>query len=438
MFLKQSTATTISVGPFVDETDGKTPETALSIAYTDVMLSKAGAALANKNDTTAATADSAGFYRIPLNTTDTNTVGNLRISIQVSGALPWFANYEILTAEEYNIRTGVDSYATTLGTISSGVTSANGTLASVSGGVTSIGSDVSTINSNVSTVKTTTNNTYNTVGTINTNVNTANSTLSSVSTAVSGVASDLITANGTLASVSGGVSAITSTIGTVDSNVSTIKTTTNNTYTALGVVDGNVDSLVTALSALASAVDSLDADTATAVWSAVERTLTSSSGGATAEEVWAYASRTLTSLGSLLGSIKVIPATATTTQYFETTIVAGDDWEETFSLYFPQDLTDATVTWRIRPKGDYEMGIESCSLEIEGTTPVFVEATSTVPAHWNTSVTATDEETVTLLTSGTGATQEYVQQIEVITSAGKKYSSPNGTFTVYERITNPV
>ena len=48
-FLKQSTASqTRLVGPFVDDTDFKTAETALTIANTDVKLSANGAASANK------------------------------------------------------------------------------------------------------------------------------------------------------------------------------------------------------------------------------------------------------------------------------------------------------------------------------------------------------------------------------------------------------
>ena len=51
--LKQSTAVTIRMGPFLDKTDGVTEETALGLASTDVQLSKAGGAFANKNDATA-------------------------------------------------------------------------------------------------------------------------------------------------------------------------------------------------------------------------------------------------------------------------------------------------------------------------------------------------------------------------------------------------
>ena len=56
-FLKANTAVDVLIGPFVDDTDGKTAETALTI---DVEVSKNGQALANKNDVTAPVHDGAG------------------------------------------------------------------------------------------------------------------------------------------------------------------------------------------------------------------------------------------------------------------------------------------------------------------------------------------------------------------------------------------
>ena len=41
-WLKQNTAITIKLGPFVDEDDGKTAETGLTIEQADVRLSKNG------------------------------------------------------------------------------------------------------------------------------------------------------------------------------------------------------------------------------------------------------------------------------------------------------------------------------------------------------------------------------------------------------------
>ena len=42
LWLKQSTAVTVKIGPFVDEDDGKTAETGLTVSQADVRLSKNG------------------------------------------------------------------------------------------------------------------------------------------------------------------------------------------------------------------------------------------------------------------------------------------------------------------------------------------------------------------------------------------------------------
>lgn len=85
--LKQSTAVTLKLGPFYDATDAVTTETALTISQSDVILFKNNGAGAQKNDSSAATHDTAGVYGVPLNTTDTGTLGPLKIVINESGAL---------------------------------------------------------------------------------------------------------------------------------------------------------------------------------------------------------------------------------------------------------------------------------------------------------------------------------------------------------------
>ena len=86
--LKQSTAITLKLGSFVDRTDAATRETALTIVQADVLLSKNNGAFAQKNDATSGTHDTRGYYSIPLNTTDTNTLGRLQIDIENAAALP--------------------------------------------------------------------------------------------------------------------------------------------------------------------------------------------------------------------------------------------------------------------------------------------------------------------------------------------------------------
>lgn len=86
-WLRQSTAVTVPIGPFVDSTDGDTEETALTIAQADVRLTKNGAASAQKNNASSASHDADGMYLCPLSTTDTNTLGQLVLWVHVSGAL---------------------------------------------------------------------------------------------------------------------------------------------------------------------------------------------------------------------------------------------------------------------------------------------------------------------------------------------------------------
>lgn len=107
-WLKQSTAATIVLGPFVDDTDGVSAETSLTISQADVRLSKNGGAFAQKNDATSATHMENGYYSCPLNTTDTNTLGRLRVAVSESGALPVWVDFMVVTAQVWDSLFGAD------------------------------------------------------------------------------------------------------------------------------------------------------------------------------------------------------------------------------------------------------------------------------------------------------------------------------------------
>jgi hypothetical protein len=102
LFLKQSTAVDVIVGPFIDDSDGKTAETGLTITQAEVRLSKNGGNMAQKNEATALTHDELGYYDCNLDTTDTNTLGRLQLMIFESGALPVYHEYMVLTANVYD------------------------------------------------------------------------------------------------------------------------------------------------------------------------------------------------------------------------------------------------------------------------------------------------------------------------------------------------
>ena len=101
-FLKQSTATTVVLGPFVDDTDAKTAETALTISQADIRLSKNGGTFAQTNNSAGATHMENGYYSVPLDTTDSNTLGHLRVAVNESGALPVWADFMVLAANVYD------------------------------------------------------------------------------------------------------------------------------------------------------------------------------------------------------------------------------------------------------------------------------------------------------------------------------------------------
>lgn len=109
-FLKQSTAITLKLGPFLDDTDGKTAETGLTLSQSDVRLSKNGGDFAQKNDANSATHDESGWYDCALNTTDTGTLGRLDVFVHESGALPVWREFMVVPANIYDSLVGGSDY----------------------------------------------------------------------------------------------------------------------------------------------------------------------------------------------------------------------------------------------------------------------------------------------------------------------------------------
>jgi hypothetical protein len=108
-YLKQSTASqSRMVGVFVDDTDFKTVETGLTIANTDVKLSKNGAAGVNKNSG-GGTHRNNGMYSLTFDATDTDTVGELTGSILVAGALIVVFKFVVLEETVYDALFGTSA-----------------------------------------------------------------------------------------------------------------------------------------------------------------------------------------------------------------------------------------------------------------------------------------------------------------------------------------
>jgi hypothetical protein len=88
-------------GPFLDDTDFKTPETGLTIANTDIQIYKNGATTGANKNSGGATHIADGNYYATFNATDTDTLGDGYIDIQVAGALPVKRYFVVLTEDQY-------------------------------------------------------------------------------------------------------------------------------------------------------------------------------------------------------------------------------------------------------------------------------------------------------------------------------------------------
>lgn len=111
--LKQSTAVTVQVGPFLSISDGFTPVTG---ATPTVYLSKNGAAYAARNSAGAIAHDRDGWYTVPLDTTDTGTAGILRLEVtNAASYLPVWHEFMVLPALVYDsLIAGTDNLQTDL------------------------------------------------------------------------------------------------------------------------------------------------------------------------------------------------------------------------------------------------------------------------------------------------------------------------------------
>lgn len=106
--LKQSTAANVMLGPMVDVSDHYTLEGGITFTYSDIQVFKEGDTIfRNKNETTAATHKGGGYYSVPLDTTDTNTVGRFLVKVTDPGTgqyLPLGTDrlFQILHATTWN------------------------------------------------------------------------------------------------------------------------------------------------------------------------------------------------------------------------------------------------------------------------------------------------------------------------------------------------
>lgn len=137
-FLKQSTAVTVPLGPFLDVNGAVL--SALTIQKADVRLSKNGGAFAAASaDQGASNVGAAhmenGDYGIAFDTTDTGTLGRLRAKIVKTTAGEVWATFEVLTARAWEaLESALGSFATMIsGTAATGTLTSSAMTTSLTG-----------------------------------------------------------------------------------------------------------------------------------------------------------------------------------------------------------------------------------------------------------------------------------------------------------------
>ncbi|TXH99562.1 MAG: hypothetical protein E6Q76_19635 [Rhizobium sp.] len=144
IILRRATASQeVMLGTFLDDTDGKTPETGLTIANTDIKLFKSGATSEVNKNSGGATHVSGGRYYAVFDATDSDTVGpNGEINVAMPGALPVRRPLVVLHENVYDWLFGSTAPSTFAGGAVASVTGAVGSVTGNVGGnvVGSVGS----------------------------------------------------------------------------------------------------------------------------------------------------------------------------------------------------------------------------------------------------------------------------------------------------------
>lgn len=223
LWLKQSTAKVVSFGPFLDKADGVTEETglvsALDHATTGIKLSKNGGALTIRHATvTATTYDAYGMYRVTLDTTDTNTLGTLRMAFnEAATCLPVWQDFMILPANVYDsLVSGSDLIDVSMTQILGTAVSTPATAGILDVNVKNIDNDAASASGTVTfpnaTLASTTNITAGTITTV-TNLTNAPTAGDLTATMKASVTTAATAATPTAAAVTGAVGSVTGNVG---------------------------------------------------------------------------------------------------------------------------------------------------------------------------------------------------------------------------------
>jgi hypothetical protein len=110
--LKQSTAITAIIGPFVDATDKITPETGLTLGaadFAELIKHNSGTVVDISAVTVTAVTGASGLYTIPLTTSHTDTLGMLTLYIaDTSLCVPMREDFMVVPANVWDSLFGAD------------------------------------------------------------------------------------------------------------------------------------------------------------------------------------------------------------------------------------------------------------------------------------------------------------------------------------------
>lgn len=109
MWLRQSTEVTVTEGPFLSNDTGTLNLTDLVITPDLVKLSKNSGTLVAKEHVGTGAHNSDGEYDLTFGTGDTDTLGNLKVSVNIGTSLPVWNYYEVMEASKYDAFKGTNS-----------------------------------------------------------------------------------------------------------------------------------------------------------------------------------------------------------------------------------------------------------------------------------------------------------------------------------------
>lgn len=111
MWLRQSTAGTWKLGPFMDQTSGTGTVTNLTLTPSTIRLSKNGGNFASSSSTGTGVHDESGFYDVAYTAADVGSLGRLKVMVH-QGALPVWDSWTVLPADVYDSLAGTNNLPT--------------------------------------------------------------------------------------------------------------------------------------------------------------------------------------------------------------------------------------------------------------------------------------------------------------------------------------